>query len=231
MVLIKKIILFILSMQEKLILKRLNAKKLSMKKTKRKIFSGKDCLLTLDSLADSEKKLMEDELEIILKSCNFNSEEILQYIKKHGTKIYYFKFSSFLKLLGLTEGFIYPLSGFKALCFSIVILKTVKFKTDAVFVLNNIDIDKYALIYQLYNWYSYQRGLEGIDMQAMNLLNKYLKNNNEDLIKKMSLDDMISLKEALVQDKSAIDFVLNLCSKLDSSKKALEKIKSDGANI
>jgi hypothetical protein len=39
------------------------------------------------------------------------------------------------------------------------------------------------------------------------------------------------LKDAIKQDKSAIEFVFKLCQNYDGAKKALEKLKDSGANL
>ena len=65
----------------------------------------------------------------------------------------------------------------------------------------------------------------------IDLLNKYLYNSSDEEIAKLQLNEIYKLKDAIKQDKIAIDFVLKLCQKYESSKKALEKLKTDGAQI
>ena len=115
MSLFKNIVLFILSVQEKMLTKKLN-KTLGIKSTsKRKKFFQDGCLLSLDSLADSDKQRIEEELALILKSSNYEPIEVLKYIESHGTKVFYIDNAKSLHSIGENEGFIYPKKGFKAL--------------------------------------------------------------------------------------------------------------------
>ena len=63
------------------------------------------------------------------------------------------------------------------------------------------------------------------------MLNKLLYNATEESINKLKLSDIYKLKNAVEQDKASINFVLKLCQKYDSSKKALEKLKTEGTSI
>lgn len=208
--LFKNIVLFILSVQEKILLKKLN-KPLSKKN---KTYFTNGCYLAFDSINESERLRMEDELGLILKACNYNSIEILEYIEKHNIKIYDLN-SNLLKFIKLNSGFIYPQKGLRALYLALITQKRLKFKTDAMFIINKNNIDKYLFMYHFYNWYMYRQGIQGIDSESQFLLNKYL-NSSEDSLKILKLDEMIQLKEAIKQDKCAIDFILKLCAKLDS---------------
>ena len=153
--LFKKIVLFVFSLQEKMLKKSLDRTIKIKSNTKRKFFSNKDCLLTLDSLAESQKKLLEEEIELILKTCNFSPAEILDYIKKHGTKVFYVKFSTIIKKIIPKEGFVYPQKGIKAFFIALFLMKKLKFKIDEAFVIYSKDIDKYYFIYHFYNWFCY----------------------------------------------------------------------------
>ena len=89
MSLFKNIVLFVLSVQERMLTRSLN-KTLGVKSTsKRKKYFQAGCLLSLDSLADSDKQRMEEELALILKSSNYEPTEVLKYIESHGTKVFY----------------------------------------------------------------------------------------------------------------------------------------------
>ena len=50
-------------------------------------------------------------------------------------------------------------------------------------------------------------------------------------INKLQLADIYQLKDAIKQDKSAIEFVFKLCQETEGSKKALQKLKENGANL
>ena len=82
--LLKNIVLFFLSIQEKMLLRNLN-KSSGMKQ---KIHFVNGCYLSLDSINENEIQRMEEEMELILKSCNYNPVEIIEYIEKHNVGVY-----------------------------------------------------------------------------------------------------------------------------------------------
>lgn len=224
--LLKNFILLILSIQEKILTKSLKTKK-SFRDLK--VLQNK-VTMAFNSIEESERQKIEEDLMLILKSSNFNPKEILNYIKKHDTDILYTKTSKILNVIGLNTGFIVPLEGIKALILSFFYKKKIAFKTPELFILPYTEIDKYNFIYHFYNWYAFKHNLAGLDYKTQQILNKFLYNTNEDL-SKFQLNEIINLKNAIKQDKYAIDFVLKLCQEMDSSQKALEKIKNGGANL
>ena len=100
-----------------------------------------------------------------------------------------------------------------------------------MFILNKENINKYYFIYNFYNWYAFKHNIYGLDSEAQELLNKYLFSNSDEDIKNLQLADIYKLKDAIKQDKSAIEFVFKLCQNYDGAKTALEKLKNDGANL
>lgn len=229
--LFKNIVLFILSIQEKILTRSLN-KTLGIKNTsKRKKYFQNGCSLTFNTLADTEKSKMEEELSIILKSSNFEPLEILKYIQAHGTKVFYIDNARSLYSIGENEGFIYPQKSYKALYLALLTEKKISFKSDAMFILTKGEINKYYFIYHLYNWYAYSHNIEGLDTESQELLKKYLYSSNEEDFSKLQLADIYKLKDAIKQDKAAIEFVFKLCQQYEGTKKALEKLKDSGANI
>lgn len=227
----KNIILFVLSVQEKILTKNLERTIGAKSLSKRKKYFQAGCLLSLDSLADGEKQKMEEELALILKSSNYNPKDILKYIEAHETKVFYINSSKSLYSIGENEGFIYPQKGSKALYLSLLTQKKFALRTNEMFVLTNGEINQYYFIYHFYNWYAFKHGIAGLDTESQELLKKYLFNNNEKEFSKLQLADIYKLKDAIKQDKAAIEFVFKLCQQYEGAKKALEKLKNDGAKI
>ena len=62
-------------------------------------------------------------------------------------------------------------------------------------------------------------------------LNKYLLNPKDENMKKLQLEDIYKLKNAISQDKASIEFVFKLCQQYETSKQALNKLKNDGINL
>lgn len=231
MSLFKNVIYFILSVQEKILTRNLATTLEVKNKSKRRKYYGQGVLVSFDSVAETEKAKMEEELSLILKSANYNPVEVLEYIKKHETPVFYIENAKQLYSIGENEGFLYPQKGLKALYLALLTEKKFQFKTEAMFVLSKGEINKYYFLYHFYNWYAFKHGVLGLDTDSQNLLKKMLYGGNEDDFSKLQLSDIYKLKDAIKQDKSAIEFVLKLCRESDSSKNALEKVKDGGANI
>ena len=229
--LFKNIILFILSVQEKFLSKNLKRTIGVKNSSKSKKIFKKGCFLSIESISDSEKQKMEEELSLILKSSNYEPQEILKYIQCHDTQVLYIKTPRYLYSIGEKEGFIYPQKGFKALYLSLLTKNRISFKTEEMFVLSKGEINKYYFIYHFYNWYAFKHGISGVNAEAQELLEKYLYNASEADYSKLQLSDIYKLKDAIKQDKASIAFVFKLCQQYEGAKKALEKLKENGVDI
>ena len=231
MSLFKNIVLFFLSIQEKILTKSLHRTLGVKNNSKRKKFFSSGCLLSLDSVADSEKQKMEEELALILKTAQYNPTEVLEYIKKHDTEVFYIDNARSLNSIGENEGFIYPQKGSRALYLSLLVTKKFRLKTKEMFILTKGEINKYYFIYHFYNWYAFKHGIAGLDTESQELLKKYLFDAKEEDFNKLQLSDIYKLKDAIKQDKSAIEFVFKLCRNYEGAKQAMEKLKDKGAQI
>lgn len=225
---LKKIIYGILSVQEK-ILKYQLSKTLGVKnKSKRKRHYLAGCTLDLNALADCEKQKLEEEIVLLLKKYNYEPLELLKYVEKQGTKVFFIdKASKLLNPVGENEGFIYPAKGSLAMYLSLATSKKPALKTDEMFVLSKGEINKYYFIYHFYNWFAFKHGIAGMDSESQKLLKKYLFENSD--TKELQLADIYKLKDAIKQDKASIEFVVKLCRNYDGAKQALDKMKNDGS--
>lgn len=231
MKLVKDIILKILSLQEKYLTSRLKKTIGAKNLSKRKRYYSDGCTLDFNSLADEEKDRLEAQLFNILKTYDYDPAKVLEFVKLTGTNVVYLNDASkILKPIGETEGFIYPAKGHKALYLSLGVNKKFSLNTKEMFVLSNKEINKYNFIYHLYNWFSYKHKISGMDTESQELLKKYLFTNAD--TKELHLAEIYKLKDAIKQDKSAIEFVIKLCRNYDGAKQALRKLKTaDGANL
>lgn len=224
---IKNFIYRILSIQERFLRYRLN-KTIGIKsnsKRKQHFYAGN--LVDLSTLADAEKQKLEDEITLLLKNYDFEPEKILEYIKNQGTKVYYIdNASKILNPIGENEGFIYPARGSKALYLALVTNNKIQLKTDEMFLLSKGEINKYYFIYHFYNWYAFKHNIAGMEPEAQELLKKYLFESAD--TKELQLAEIYQLKDAIRQDKAAIEFVVKLCRNYDGAKQALDKMKNDG---
>lgn len=216
---LKKIIYGILSIQEK-ILKHQLSKTLGVKnKSKRKRHYSVGCTLDLNTMADCEKQKLEEEIVLLLKKYNYEPLELLKYIEKQGTKVFFIdKASKLLNPIGENEGFIYPAKGSLAMYLSLATNKKPALKTDEMFVLSKGEINKYYFIYHFYNWFAFKHGIAGMDSESQKLLKKYLFEDVD--TKNLQLADIYKLKDAIKQDKASIEFVVKLCRNYDGAKQA-----------
>lgn len=90
-----------------------------------------------------------------------------------------------------------------------------------MFVLSKGAINKYYFLYHFYNWYAFKNNIMGLDREAQELLNKYLFVTTD--TKNLQLADIYKLKDAIRQDKAAIEFVIKLCRNYEGTKQALKK--------
>ncbi len=231
MSLFKKIVMFFLTLQERRLTNNLN-KTLGVKSnSKRKSFYTNGCFMSFDAIAESEKTKMEEELALILKSSNYEPKEVLEYIKKHGTSVFYIDNSKSLNSIGENEGFIYPQKGAKALYLSLLVKQGFNLKTNEMFILTKGEINKYYFIYHFYNWYAFKHNIAGMDRDSQELLKKFLFSSSEEDFSKLQLADIYKLKDAIKQDKASIEFVFKLCRQYEGTKQALQKLKENGANL
>ena len=225
---IKNILYKILELQEKIIRFRLS-KTIGVKnQSKSKHHYSKGCTLDLNTMAELEKQELENKLNNILKTYDYDSARILDFIKSQGTEIIYLKDAKkILNPIGENEGFIYPAKGSKALYLSLAINKKICFKTKEMFVLSEGEINKYYFIYHLYNWFAFKNNISGMNSESQELLKKYLFTPAD--TKELQLAEIYALKDAIRQDKASIEFVVKLCRNYDGAKQALDKIKTSGS--
>lgn len=228
---IKDFVYLILTIQEKLLLKKLH-KTIGVKNgSKIKHFWGNSCLINLNSIAEADKQKMEEELILLLKKFDFNPNEILKYINNQGTQVFVTDNAKKLYTIQENEGFFYPQKGIKALCLNLITSGKFSFKTPEMFILSKGEINKYFFIYNFYNWYAFKHGIYGVTPDTQAMLNKYLLNPKDENMKKLQLEDIYKLKNAISQDKASIKFVFKLCQQYETSKQALNKLKNDGINL
>ena len=225
---LKNLIYFLLSLQEKILKYRLS-KTLGVKNTsKRKRHYSNGCTLDLSSMAELEKQQLEEEINLILKQYNYEPKKILEYIEGQGTKVYFVeKASKLLNPIGENEGFISPATGSLALYLSLATEKKPSFKTNEMFILSKGEINKYYFIYHFYNWFAFKHNIAGLDAESQKLLKKYLFGEGD--TKELQLAEIYKLKDAIKQDKASIEFVVKLCRNYDGAKQALDKMKNDGS--
>ena len=224
---LKTLIYKLLSLQEAILRKYLSGT-LGVKnvsKYKRHYLQGNS--VDLSVLADQEKQILEKEIMNILSKYSFQPDEILKYVESQGTGVYLVDgISLILNIIGEQEGFITPATGLKAGLLSLVTSHILKLNTDAMFIFSKKNINKYYFFYQFYNWFAYKHNFDGLDRKSIKLLNKCLYSQLD--TKKIQLADIYKLKDAIKQDKNAIEFVIKLSRKFDGTKQVINKIRTNG---
>ena len=224
--LFKKASMFFLRLQEQLITMRLS---LFLNKNKKHLKST----VVITAEIEDKKKQLNEELKALLKTYKNNPSLILDYIQNHNTKVYKLpKAKEILKNLNEEVGLLPAYSGLKAFVINLVLFKKLSCKTEAVFIIDEADIDIYYLIQQFHRWYFMYNGFSGFDEKSQKLLKAVNKGNEDNIIAKLKPQEFELLNDAIARDVESISFVEQYARETAGSKKALEKIKSGlGAKI
>lgn len=184
------------------------------------------------------QEIIEESKEIFKKFAD-DPDKIFDYIKDQGTPVITMNHSNFfLWFLNEDEGFIVPQKNLRALFLSIVLKYVAKhdieigFKTPCLFLMRDLPKSSYTLAYQLYHWMAFTNKLGGYDEHTMrNFKNVWNLDKNPKGMKNLSLEEILSLREAIARDVEAIDMVRELSTELSGQKKVLDKMQNDGDAI
>ena len=160
---------------------------------------------------------------------------ILKFIQCKGTKtILAPELLPILKLLGYDEGFIPAHKGLKATILRLTINAATKEKIDInaglpdLFICCKKDISLYFLAYHFHHWLAYQYNLPGYDTNTMNLFRSTFNTNAN--ISLLSINQILSLKDAIDREKQALDFVQKFVREQVGAKQRLQNIL-DGKTV
>lgn len=208
-------------------------------KTFKKFFTSNDSL-SINSKQTFIKEEINSEARSILKEAVNNPEILVNFIKSKGTKVVKSKHMKIiLFLFKEQEGFLPPMKSYKAFLFTILInifsrtkLK-INFETPALFAFEDKSINIYYLSHQFHLWLSYINELPGFDeITRKNFKNIWDSNANSMELSKFSMEDILSLKDAIARDLEALNFVKEMTREFVGQKQSLNKIKQSGsANI
>lgn len=230
---IYRIIRLILESQAKKHKRRLAGAKTTFKTAGNVISFNEAADLKLNAHTNNAKGKLEEDIKKIVKKHLNNPEALLEFVEKKNTPVHRIAHADkILSIISEEEGFISPLSGFKAFYLNFIISlnskKRVYFslKTDGMFVLRPLEVDIYSAIHQFHKWYSYKNNLPGFECDTQSKFKKTLKTLSDNDIRDFSLGELVSIKEAVSRDVEAIDFVVDLAKEVDSTKKLLKKIRA-----
>lgn len=228
---LKKIIYFFLSIKEKQLSIRLDKhlKSGTTNKTS-KTFLSSNVTVTLTAETEKNKEIVLKSVSEIAADVKNNPYMLLEYIKAHNTKVV--KIPNADKILAFIhedEGLVCELKGLEALYINILTDSGFSFKSKAMFILRDGEIEPYYMLHQFYKWFAYYRELPGFDYRSQKLFKKYLNSDDTSGLENLTLDEITGLKEAINRDNEAIDFTVNYAKSIDGSKNVLNKIKDEGS--
>lgn len=203
---------------------------------KRVGYSGKKvvdgCTVDISQELKDKKIKIDNDVFALVKQCNNNPQNIVDYLREHDIEVYCVKrLKNLLNFIKESEGFISERKGFKGLLLNLHTGSGFKFKTKPLIILEG-NPDIYRLIRYFYTWYSWKNGMEGFDEKSQRLLWTLHAKDEDKVISRLSLPDMDLLNNAIARDVQAIEFVTKYSKETAGAKNALEKMKQDGgANI
>lgn len=233
------IIYSVVNLQNKLLKKYYDFKYRKISKTKSvssKTYLTASEKMTLNAQEKFYAKEVVDNAKSVFKKHLQDPEKIFEYIEERGTPIFVVKKANkILWFIGEEEGFIPPKTGILAVFLWVLlnIFSSQKisfgFKTPAMFVVRGFDVSAYFLAYQLYHWMAFTKNLSGYDPKTIkNFKNIFNIDRDPTAIKNLSIEEILSLQEAIARDVEAIDMVVELAKEAAGQKKAMEKLKKDG---
>ena len=162
--LLKQAVYIVLALQEKFAKKKNKKASKNRNNSSSKTVLNNGCSLNLTVKTEENKAQIESNLSVILKSFENMPEKMMLYIERNGTPVIRdSKASEVLDIIREEQGYVRELKGLKAFVLNMMLFKKFAFKTKPMFLLDEGEIDKYAMIHQFYKWYSMKFGMPGFD--------------------------------------------------------------------
>lgn len=221
---------FFLNLKEKMLLYKLrNSTKSSYSNKSTKNVIRKGASLTINSKTKQTIADVKENVTSIVNKTNCDPKALLDYVKAANTNIYYVNNADkLLNLIMEEEGFIYEKAGFEAFYLGLITGQGLKIKTEPMFVLRNGEINKYILLHNFYRWYSLKSNLPGFDYPTQKLFKQYRIDNSDEFTKRLSMEEILALQEAIARDQEATAYVLEYSQQIEGGKNVIEKIKTEG---
>ncbi|MBR2525230.1 hypothetical protein IKE67_02065 [bacterium] len=228
---LKKAVYIILALQEKFAKKKKKNLSKNVSSSSKTVLNN-GCSLNLTVKTEENKAQIENNLSVILKSFENMPEKMMLYIERNGTPVIrHPNASKVLDIIREEQGYIRELKGLKAFILNLKLFKKFSFKTKPMFLLDEGEVDKYAMIHQFYKWYSMKFDMPGFDESTQENFRKYIDENSYLNLNNLEVDDIIALKEAIARDVDAINFVAEIAKQSEGSKKAMKKMTDGGASV
>jgi hypothetical protein len=185
-----------------------------------------DVKLNADNISKTAKQIMKRYIN--------SPDELLNFIESKKTKVIRAKHIDKLRvLIGEYDSFVLPLKGLKALflIIGINLLSKNKMKlalsTPAMFLLSDKPVNIYLIAHQLHHWLAYLKGMPGYEEQtSRNFKNIWNHDFSSNEINRLSIQEILALKDAIARDMEAINFVKELTNECITSKISSNKLKN-----
>ncbi len=165
-------------------------------------------------------------------------EKVLRYIDKNATKVVRMRYADkVFTFLNIAPGFLPKQTGIQTLCLSVCIRlfsKTrlpIGFSLPDMFVLGEQTPNIYLLSHQFHHWLAYKAKLPGYDPKTQENFKNIWKLQKSSNIKRLSIEEILSLKDAIARDIDAIDMVKELAIEFSGQKQCLEKMRLQGSSV
>lgn len=202
-----------------------------MNTTSKKVVSS-CATLSITTKTTRAKEKIENNLEKVILSHKNSPEKLLEIVKKNGTEVFKIKNAkNILKMFSQEIGFVSANNGIKGLLINLITSHKISFYSKPLFIIENSELDKYWTIQQVYKWYAMKLNMPGFDRKSQDNFNRFMTNSSNVKIKELSIDEILGIKEAIARDAEAIDFVVKMAKRTESSKKALLKMSLKGATV
>lgn len=231
--LFKRIRYFFLSLKEKRLSKKLKDTLNPRYEAKnKKAVYAMGARLVIDEQTQKLGEFVDKNVREIVEKSKGDVNKLIEYVCTMGTPV--FKIDIAEKLLSFAKeevGFITERRGLTALYLSLITGCGIAFKTKPMFILT-MDPDIITVVYSFYLWYSMKSDMPGFDYEAQQMFKKFHSEQSMQLLDKLTIPDILLLKEAISRDKEAIDYAMEYAGQTEITKEVLEKIKNEGgANI
>lgn len=211
-----------------------NTKYTKTSSSKTYVTAGETLYLNAQEKLDA-KAVIESAKSIFKENLN-EPDKIFEYIISQGTPVIKLKNANImLWFVGLKEGFISPQKNISALGLSLLInifskdKMELSLQTPGMFVFRETALSSYFVAYHLYHWMAYSKNLSGYD-EKTGWQFKNISKLEKDIMKRknLSIEEILSLREAIAREVEAIDMVVQLAKEISGAKKASDKLKKEG---
>ena len=210
----------------------------SLKNKSSNVFLSQSGVVKLNAHDEQRAKNVYHKAKEFLKKHIKEPDNILRYIENHSTIIVRMKhIEKVCLLLNIAPGFLPKQKGFKTFCLSVMIKlfydKNAEISSELpdMFLLGVNTPNVYILAHQFYHWMAYKSSLPGYDEQTQRNFRNIWKLQKSEEIKKLSVSEILSLKDAIARDVDALDMVRELSVEFAGQKKCIDKIKTSGSSV